>query len=285
MSQQVTYTDSELQRLHATLYEILGEIDRICVANNIHYFTIGGTAIGLLYDGAILPWDDDVDIGMTRSEYNKFLAVAERELSPKYYISNPSTDSHTPYYFTKVMKHGTTFVEEMCATIEMRHGIFVDIFPFDKIPRNRFIATVQRRMAEWFFCCLIGKEVWIWKHCGRPAIEHPSSRGRIACSMTWLTCHIVPKKLIYKCFTAVQTMFNFTRSDLYNNVMTTTDHITTRQLSSLVRQKFGPITVSAPRELEQFLKQNYPHLHRFNEEEQQAVVGHRPQKLSFDSGY
>ena len=53
------------------------EIVRICDKHNIPYFVIGGTAIGALYDKAILPWDDDIDIGMKREDSNKFLQIAD----------------------------------------------------------------------------------------------------------------------------------------------------------------------------------------------------------------
>ena len=101
------YTAEELDLLHAELYDILGETIRVCQKHNIPYFVIGGTAIGALYDQAILPWDDDIDIGMTRENYNKFLKVAPEELGPSYFLSWIETDPHTPYYFAKVKKNGT----------------------------------------------------------------------------------------------------------------------------------------------------------------------------------
>ena len=69
------YTAEELDLLHAELYDILGETIRVCQKHDIPYFVIGGTAIGALYDQGILPWDDDIDIGMTRENYNKFLST------------------------------------------------------------------------------------------------------------------------------------------------------------------------------------------------------------------
>ena len=94
------YTAEELDLLHAELYDILGETIRVCQKHNIPYFVIGGTAIGALYDQAILPWDDDIDIGMTRENYNKFLKVAPGELGPSYFLSWIETDPHTPVSYT-----------------------------------------------------------------------------------------------------------------------------------------------------------------------------------------
>ena len=88
------YTAEELDLLHAELYDILGETIRVCQKHNIPYFVIGGTAIGALYDQAILPWDDDIDIGMTRENYNKFLKVAPGELGPSDRKSTRLNSSH-----------------------------------------------------------------------------------------------------------------------------------------------------------------------------------------------
>lgn len=72
------YTAEELDLLHTELYDILGETIRVCQKHDIPYFVIGGTAIGALYDQGILPWDDDIDIGMTRENYNKFKSSTRR---------------------------------------------------------------------------------------------------------------------------------------------------------------------------------------------------------------
>ena len=137
------YTAEELDLLHAELYDILGETLRVCQKHDIPYFVIGGTAIGALYDQGILPWDDDIDIGMTRENYNKFLKVAPGELGPSYFLSWIETDPHTPYYYAKVKKNNTLFVEEMFKNIPMHPGIFVDIFPFDRIPDNKLLRQMQ----------------------------------------------------------------------------------------------------------------------------------------------
>ena len=104
-----TYTKEELQALHRELYDILRETIRVCEEHDIRYFLIGGTAIGALYDQAILPWDDDIDIGMTRDQYNRFLEVAPTALGKQYFLSYYETDPKTPYYFAKVRKNGMLF--------------------------------------------------------------------------------------------------------------------------------------------------------------------------------
>lgn len=276
-----TYTASELERLHAVLYEILGEIDRVCRRHGIPYFVIGGTAVGALYDRAILPWDDDVDIGMRRADYERFLRVAPGELREAYFLSWVGTDAHCPYYFAKVKKNGTLFVDPLFPDVPMHRGIFVDIFPFDRIPRCRALRRLQREAAKFLFCCLMGKETWLWKHGGKCRVAHPSGRGLLPCLLNRAVDVLFAKRTIYGMLRAVQTAFDGRPAGTWNNVMTTTDCVSSESLDHWEEVPFGPLTVMAPRDLEGFLRDNYPRLHRFTPEEQARVCNHYPAALSF----
>lgn len=276
------YTVEELSLLHTELYNILGEIIRVCKKCDISYFVIGGTAIGALYDQAILPWDDDIDIGMLRKDYNRFLEVAPKELSNAYFLSWIGTDPHTPYYFAKVKKNNTVFIEKMFREVPMHPGIFVDIFPFDRIPDNKFLRKIHHKICSFLNCCLVGKEVWIWKYFGKCKIEHPSDRGRIPCFFNKMVDLLFSKEIIYRMLVFVQSYFNRYNTKYFNNVMTTTDHITEREVNNLQLIKFGSLWVTAPEALENFLRYNYPNLHRYTKEEQEKVNNHYPAVLSFD---
>ena len=272
------YTAKELDLLHAELYDILGETIRICRKHDIPYFVIGGTAIGALYDRAILPWDDDIDIGMARKDYNRFLEVAPRELGDSYFLSWIETDPHSPYYYAKVKKNNTLFVEEMFKNVPMHPGIFVDIFPFDRIPDNKLLRKLQYDAAGFLKCCLMGKEIWMWKHFGKCEIEHPTDRGAFSCFLNKAVDVLFSKKAIYRMLVAVQSCFNSWNTKYFNNVMTTTDHVTGESLRHLQPVPFGPLTVNAPDNLEGFLRYNYPTLHRYTEEEQEKV--NNPDKIT-----
>ena len=250
------YTAKELDLLHAELYDILGETIRICRKHDIPYFVIGGTAIGALYDRAILPWDDDIDIGMARKDYNRFLEVAPRELGDSYFLSWIETDPHSPYYYAKVKKNNTLFVEEMFKNVPMHPGIFVDIFPFDRIPDNKVLRKLQYDAAGFLKCCLMGKEIWMWKHFGKCEIEHPTDRGAFSCFLNKAVDVLFSKKAIYRMLVAVQSCFNSWNTKYFNNVMTTTDHVTGESLRHLQPVPFGPLTVNAPDNLEGFLRYN-----------------------------
>ncbi|MBS1352096.1 MAG: LicD family protein [Coprobacter sp.] len=277
------YSLPELEQLHEVLYEILAEVVRVCDKYDIPYFVIGGTAIGALYDKAILPWDDDIDIGMKREDYEYFLRVAPGELNDAYFLSWLGTDPHTPYHFTKVKKKNTLFVEENYRDIPMHQGIFVDIFPFDRIPDNKWLRRIQFEAVNFLKCCLIGKEIWQWKHCGTCQVASPSDRGWIPCFLNRVVDIFFSKKAIYKMMRFASICFNSSRTTYYNHVITKTDHISQQDIETLGTIPFGPLSLKAPVRLELFLRYNYPTLHRYTDEEQDKRFNHYPMVLSFDA--
>lgn len=278
-----TYTAQELAQLHAELYDILGETIRVCNENGIPYFLIGGTAIGALYDKAILPWDDDIDIGMTRDAYNRFLEVAPKALKPDYFLSWIGTDPHTPYYFAKVRKHHTRFVEELFRNIPMHHGIFIDIFPFDRIPNNTQLRKIHRSGVNFLKCCLLGKEIWLWKYFGKCETPTPTNRGWFPCLLNRLVDILFTKQTIYKMLVSTQSMFNHCNTTHFNNTVTATDVVSETALQHLDSMPFGPLMATTPHDVEHFLRSNYPSLHRFTPEEQAQISNHCPLELKFSN--
>ena len=131
--------------------EILSEIDRICVRHRIPYFAIGGTALGAIRHKGFIPWDDDIDIAMERNEYNRFLSYASKELGSSFFIQNIDSEPDSPFYFTKIRKNDTQFVECYLKEAGIHQGIFVDIFPFDHINNNRWIAALHYRICFFFY--------------------------------------------------------------------------------------------------------------------------------------
>jgi phosphorylcholine metabolism protein LicD len=107
------YNPQDLARLHEYLYQILGEIVRVCEKHSIPYFIQGGSAIGAFYNQGIVPWDDDIDVGMLRDDYERFLQVAPAELGDKYFLEWFGSEPNTPFYFAKVKMKGYGFQIEM----------------------------------------------------------------------------------------------------------------------------------------------------------------------------
>lgn len=124
-----------LEKLHSVLFELLCEFDRICKKHNIQYFLDSGTALGAIRHGGFIPWDDDLDVGMMRSEYEKFLKVAPEEIGEKYVILSKKIDVAYKKYHIKLVRKNTIYPEIGNENYKYK-GIFIDIFPFDKVSDN-----------------------------------------------------------------------------------------------------------------------------------------------------
>lgn len=128
--------------------DIALEIKRICEKNNIPYFLIGGTLLGAVRHKGFIPWDDDLDIGFLRKDYDRFLEVCKTELSEEMFLQTWDTDEYYGLPFGKVMLKGTRFRESANGTAAAQSMIFVDIFPYDDMPENGFKLKVQFLIEE-----------------------------------------------------------------------------------------------------------------------------------------
>ena len=143
------YIKSMMKRAWAAQLEILQEIDRICQRNNIEYFVSCGTLLGAIRHGGYIPWDDDLDIEMKRLDYERFLKVAEKELSEGYEMANPIMDSKWNLPFSRILN--TTEIPLYGERLQQFHGFpmqaGVDIFPLDYLPDDN---TEEELMLNMF---------------------------------------------------------------------------------------------------------------------------------------
>ena len=137
-----------LIKLHKAELEILVEIDRICRINHINYFLDSGTALGAIRHKGFIPWDDDIDIGMLRKDYKRFIEVAKEQLGDEFFLQTIDTDPFYNKLHAKVRKNNTLFMEDINYNRKMNHGIFIDIFPFDNVPN--FMGNLYIKINQFF---------------------------------------------------------------------------------------------------------------------------------------
>ena len=145
------YDSETLKKLQKIETEILRDFDELCTKHGITYFGCGGTAIGVVRHGGFIPWDDDIDIAMTRKDYEKFLKVAELpEYAEKYKLVNAETVPSYPLMTSRWCRKGTKFKEESLKHVPDELGIFLDIFCFDNIPDNQLMMWIHAWRC-WFW--------------------------------------------------------------------------------------------------------------------------------------
>lgn len=125
-----------LRKVQLAQLEIAEEIKRVCDENNIRYFLDSGTLLGAVRHQGFIPWDDDMDVGMIREEYDKFIAIAPEKLGPDFMLQTWETDPGYGLPFAKVQRKGTIYLEENVESANCAHGLYVDIFPYDVYPEG-----------------------------------------------------------------------------------------------------------------------------------------------------
>lgn len=133
---------AEIKQLWKVELEILTHIDVICRKHNIKYWVDYGTMLGAVRHHGFIPWDDDLDLGMLRTDYERFKSVVMEELPDGYFFQSFETD---PGYFIGnacVRKNGTTAIMRTFTAsngkmkYRFHQGISVDILIFDNVPDN-----------------------------------------------------------------------------------------------------------------------------------------------------
>lgn len=117
------------------LVEILNYIDNIARKNHIKYSLIGGSLIGAVRHSGIIPWDDDIDIGLLPSEYDRLIQVIKKDNNGRYKLLDVESEPSYYYPFAKVIDTRTTGYEIDCKEIN-NYGVYVDIFKYNYISDN-----------------------------------------------------------------------------------------------------------------------------------------------------
>lgn len=174
------------------ILEIMKYIDTLCRENNITYFLLGGTALGAVRHGGFIPWDDDLDIIMTTSEYEKLRAVFNASKPEKYVLQEWRT---TPDYleYAKIRMNGTTFIEEAFKNRKDLHqGIYVDIMILHKVPNRNL--TQKRVYFDSKFVTLYGLSQRNWQPKSTPQSLVLKSLKLLPCKWLSKQCY----KRIYR---------------------------------------------------------------------------------------
>ena len=135
-----------MNELQTKLYEMLKWIVSYMDKNNLIYYVLGGTFLGAVRHGGFIPWDDDIDIGLPRDDYEKLI----NQLSTKkshYIIESPYGNGNDFIYsYAKLYDLNTTLVEH--TQKDIKRGICIDIFPIDGVGNTRTDSVRHYRYID-----------------------------------------------------------------------------------------------------------------------------------------
>ncbi len=124
-----------LRELQLCELDLVKAILSICEKHGLTAFMMGGTFLGAVRHQGFIPWDDDVDLGMSREDYETFLTVAPRELPKGILLRHFAADPDMPYYPAQIVDPSFEILDTSAQTEKIRWA-WVDLFPLDGMPKS-----------------------------------------------------------------------------------------------------------------------------------------------------
>lgn len=170
-----------LRKVQLMELDIFKEIVKICDDNQLTYYISGGTYLGAVRHKGFIPWDDDIDIWMPREDYDKFIELWHKNPLNGYILQNADFEDSFTQNFTKIRKDNTAYVELGEEKDGSFHkGIFIDIFPLDRVSNNKLNLIIQTYSAI-FMQLFTRKKV-------------PNTNNKVVLFISKTLLKIVPKK-------------------------------------------------------------------------------------------
>ena len=123
----------KLEKIRRLQIDIIKEVDRICKNNGIKYFLVGASLLGAVKYGGYIPWEDTIDIGFFREDYEKFKKVCPGELSDKLKYQSYKKGSPSHLVYDRIRLNDTGFFTASTDRFKLvDNGLFINIFVYDK---------------------------------------------------------------------------------------------------------------------------------------------------------
>lgn len=144
--------------LQKTEFELLRQLVAVCDKLNIKYFVLCGSTLGAVKYQGFIPWDDDIDVGMFRKDYERFLQSAPKLLPKNTFLQSYKTDKNYFNIFAKLRNSSTAYIEKTYSKIDINHGVYIDVFPLDGYPAEkseqkkleRQKLFYKQRLSSWY---------------------------------------------------------------------------------------------------------------------------------------
>ena len=272
-----TYTQSQLEKLKAAQLEMVREFAAICDRHGLQYFAVGGTCLGAVRHGGYIPWDDDIDLGMMREDYEQFLKYAPSELPEKFVLQHFLTDQNTPTYFAKIRNEKTIFLEEFAKDIPTSRGIFIDIFPFDAAPDNKLIFRL------FSFRCLFLNEFYLTKMVSVICSNRPEESKaiyRIIRKSVSKISQIADREKLYIALDRCVRKYNDRGRKMIHHKGLAVSYVPYDSVFPLKNVPFENTVIPIPRDADYVLKTQYGDYMQLPPEEKR--YSHKPYMLRFE---
>lgn len=234
------YTPEQLKKIQNIEIQCLKDFIDTCEQLDIEYFIYGGTLLGCVKYNDIIPWDDDVDVALTRENYERFLNEAPKILPKKYILQTPYNEVKSPWAYTKMRVKGTKLIEEFHNKLDIEKGIYIDIYPVDNIPDDENLRKKQYDKVQKTI------KLYYLRQCIHTKFSLKNIKRYFLHSLAYYTLRILPQTYYINKIDSEMKKYNNTNtkrkaclfSPNYENIYI--------KLYPLKTEKFGKIKVKIP---------------------------------------
>jgi len=165
-SKLVEMDDEKKQKLKSVLLEMLVDFIDFAEKNDIKYILGGGSALGAVRHHGFIPWDDDIDINVTRKDFKKMMTVFQKELGEKYILCCPELTKGHGMLMSQIKKKGTickSFNE--LSKEDEQCGICLDLFVMENVYDNPIMRRIQGFLSLAFGYLTSSRKTWLDLPC------------------------------------------------------------------------------------------------------------------------
>lgn len=138
------------KKVWAVQLDLLHEFDRVCNENGLCYFLNGGTLLGAVRHHGFIPWDDDIDVMMLRSDYDQLCAIASDVFSSPYFFQTSLTEKGLYRTHAQLRNSNTTGYILPDEKKNINKGIFIDIFVIDGLPDSKIALKIHQKRLSFY---------------------------------------------------------------------------------------------------------------------------------------
>ena len=172
---------SEMKKIWAVELDLLNEFSKVCQKHQLNWFVHAGTLLGAIRHKGFIPWDDDIDVAMPRSDYDRLCELGPEAFGYPYFFQTEEADKYFCRNFARLRNSQTTglIAWEKEFKYPYNQGIFIDIFPMDNIPEDASERKVYfDRLTD------LNDTAWQWRnmvHFYRPKTDKGLRKRVIYC--------------------------------------------------------------------------------------------------------
>lgn len=268
---------SELDATQDRVFSILKQFDRFCRENEISYFALGGTLLGAIRHGGFIPWDDDIDVGVPREDYERMISIADRIPMP-FRLESSECDSTYIYPYAKIYDTKSVVIEKYVNPFE--RGLWIDVFPID--------GTYDNKSLQWMhFKSIQIMKGMISTKSKSYRIKDQNATKKIARAIMGLYLNIVPESALRSALRWLLRRKSPYKSNFVGNLLGRwgqREIVATQVIMPGIAIEFCGMTVHAPSAPESYLTSIYGDYMELPPEHERTS-GHEFLKVDLNASY